>query len=41
MGAILGVGNGSAEEPKFIIMEYYGADKKQAPYVFVGKGVTF
>ncbi len=41
MGAILGVANGSAEEPKFIIMEYYGADKKQAPYVFVGKGVTF
>jgi leucyl aminopeptidase len=41
MGAILGVAHGSAEEPKFIIMEYWGADKKIAPYVFVGKGVTF
>lgn len=41
MGAILGVAHGSAEEPKFIIMEYWGADRKDAPYVFVGKGVTF
>lgn len=41
MGAILGVARGSAEEPKFIVMEYYGGPKKEAPYVFVGKGVTF
>lgn len=41
MGAILGVAKGSAEEPKFIIMEYWGADKSDKPYVFVGKGVTF
>jgi leucyl aminopeptidase len=41
MGAILGVAHGSAEEPKFIIMEYWGADKKVSPYVFIGKGVTF
>lgn len=41
MGAILGVARGSEEKPKFIIMEYWGADKKQAPYVLVGKGVTF
>ncbi len=41
MGAILGVANGSAEEPKFIIMEYHGGAKAEAPYVFVGKGVTF
>lgn len=41
MGAILGVAEGSAEEPKFIIMEYYGGAKRQAPCVFVGKGVTF
>jgi len=41
MGAILGVAKGSAEEPKFIIMEYYGAPKTQKPYVFIGKGVTF
>lgn len=41
MGAILGVSRGSAEEPKFIVMEYYGAKKIDAPLVFVGKGVTF
>ena len=41
MGAILGVAKGSSEEPKFIIMEYYGGKKNDAPFVFVGKGVTF
>jgi len=41
MGAILGVAHGSAEEPKFIIMEYHGGKKSEAPYVLVGKGVTF
>lgn len=41
MGAILGVAHGSAEEPKFIIMEYHGGKKSDPPYVFVGKGVTF
>lgn len=41
MGAILGVAKGSSEKPKFIIMEYWGADKKEAPFVLVGKGVTF
>lgn len=41
MGAILGVGKGSEQESQFIIVEYWGADKKQPPYVVVGKGVTF
>ncbi len=41
MGAILGVAKGSVEEPRFIIMEYHGAAKNDAPLVFVGKGVTF
>jgi len=44
MGAVLGVAQGSAEEPKFIIMEYKGApkaSKAKKPLVFVGKGVTF
>ncbi|MEK7583793.1 MAG: leucyl aminopeptidase family protein, partial [Patescibacteria group bacterium] len=40
MGAILGVGQGSDNPPRFIIMEYRGAAKK-APVVLVGKGVTF
>ena len=41
MGAILGVAKGSSEEPKFIIMEYWGTNKKDKPIVLVGKGVTF
>lgn len=41
MGAILGVAKGSAEKPRFIIMEYWGSKKDQKPLVFVGKGVTF
>lgn len=41
MGGVLGVGKGSEEKPKFIILEYFGADKKQRPIVLVGKGVTF
>lgn len=41
MGAILGVAKGSTEEPRFIIMEYWGAGAKKAPVVLVGKGVTF
>lgn len=41
MGAVLGVAQGSSEEPKFIVMEYFGTDKKEAPIVLVGKGVTF
>lgn len=39
MGAILGVAQGSSEEPKFIVMEYRGA--AGAPIVLIGKGVTF
>ncbi len=41
MLAILSVGRGSDEESKFIIMEYWGEDKKNKPIVLVGKGVTF
>jgi leucyl aminopeptidase len=39
MGALLAVGKGSAEEPRFIALEYKGA--AGAPVVLVGKGVTF
>lgn len=39
MGGILGVSQGSGEEPKFIIMEY--GEKFGKPLVLVGKGVTF
>ncbi len=41
MGAILGVGKGAEEEPKFIIIEYFGGPKNEAPVVLAGKGVTF
>jgi leucyl aminopeptidase len=39
MNAYLSVGQGSANPPKFIELEYNGADG--APLVFVGKGLTF
>jgi leucyl aminopeptidase len=42
MGSLLSVSAGSVQPAKFVIMEYKGAkDKKQAPKVLVGKGVTF
>lgn len=41
MGAILGIGKGSNEEPRFIIIEYWGGDTSKKPLVLVGKGVTF
>lgn len=41
MQAILSVGQGSEEESKFIIMEYWGGLKSEKPIVLVGKGVTF
>jgi leucyl aminopeptidase len=41
MGAMLAVGQGSANRPKFVIWEYKGGKKNDAPIVFVGKGVTF
>jgi leucyl aminopeptidase len=39
MGALMAVAQGSAEEPRFITLEYKGAEG--APVVLVGKGVTF
>lgn len=41
MGGLLGVAAGSAEEPRFIVMEYFGAAKGKKPIAFVGKGLTF
>jgi leucyl aminopeptidase len=41
MGAFLSVTQGSAEPPKFIVMEYMGGGKKDKPVVLVGKGITF
>lgn len=41
MGCFLGVAKGSQHEAKFIIVEYMGGKQKEAPSVFVGKGITF
>ena len=41
MNALLGVASGSAQEPKFIILEYSGGKKGNAPIVLVGKGLSF
>jgi len=41
MGCLLAVSQGSHQPPRFIVLEYQGAKKEQAPVVLVGKGVTF
>jgi leucyl aminopeptidase len=41
MDALLGVGQGSKNTPRLIVLKYRGADKEQQPVVFVGKGITF
>ena len=41
MGALLSVASGSREPPKFIVIRYHGAGKKDRPVVLVGKGITF
>jgi leucyl aminopeptidase len=41
MGALLAVGQGSQNRPRFVVWEYNGGRKTDAPLVFVGKGVTF
>ncbi|MBY0355007.1 MAG: leucyl aminopeptidase [Rickettsiales bacterium] len=41
MGSLLGVGQGSERESQMVVMRWEGADKKDAPVAFVGKGVTF
>jgi leucyl aminopeptidase len=41
MNALLGVAAGSHQPPKFIILEYTGGNKGDAPIVLVGKGLTF
>src|SRR3989338_4117430 len=42
MGGVIGVSQGSAEEPQFIILENrVSRPKFPKPIVFVGKGITF
>jgi len=39
--ALLAVNQGSAKEPRFIVLEYHGGKKSAAPVALVGKGLTF
>ncbi len=41
MGALLGVGQGSAQPSQMVIMQWQGAAKTKQPVAFVGKGVCF
>jgi leucyl aminopeptidase len=41
MGSLLSVSAGSDQAAKFIVMEYSGGNKKDAPIALVGKGITF
>ena len=41
MGALLSVGKGSENRPRMVVWNYKGGRAKDAPIVFVGKGVTF
>ncbi len=41
MGCLLAVAQGSAQRPRFLVLEHHGGKKSEAPVVLVGKGVTF
>ena len=41
MGALLGVGQGSARPPRLVIMSWNGGKPKDKPVAFIGKGVVF
>jgi leucyl aminopeptidase len=41
MGSFLAVAQGAHEPLRFIVLQYHGAAKTQAPIVLVGKGITF
>ncbi len=45
-GALLGVSQGSANEPRVVVMQWHGASRqgtgaREKPLAFIGKGVTF
>ena len=41
MHTLLSVAQGSAQPPKFIVLEHRGGPKKMKPVAIVGKGITF
>ncbi|HTR17614.1 MAG TPA: leucyl aminopeptidase [Acetobacteraceae bacterium] len=40
-GALLGVAQGSVNEPRMVVMRWNGGDPDEKPVAFIGKGVTF
>jgi leucyl aminopeptidase len=40
-GALLGVAQGSANEPRMVVMHWHGGPRGRKPVAFIGKGVTF
>jgi leucyl aminopeptidase len=41
MGSFLSVSKGSVQDGKMIILQYHGGTAGEAPFVLVGKGITF
>ncbi|MDX1660343.1 MAG: leucyl aminopeptidase [Gemmatimonadota bacterium] len=41
MGGILGVGQGSTNEPRLIVLRYSGGGADEPPFAVVGKAITF
>jgi len=41
MGALEGVGQGSINDPRLLVINYRGSKKGDAPIALVGKGITF
>lgn len=41
MGSLLSVAQGSRQAAKLITLEYWGQNKREKPFILVGKGVTF
>ncbi|MFT5541136.1 MAG: leucyl aminopeptidase [Glaciecola sp.] len=41
MGALEGVGKGSVNDPRLLVIKYSGNEKGKAPIALVGKGITF
>ncbi|WP_306249939.1 M17 family metallopeptidase [Parvularcula sp. IMCC14364] len=41
MGSLMGVGMGSINDPRLVVIRYNGAGTDEAPIALVGKGITF
>ncbi len=41
MGLLEAVGKGASDKPRFIVIEYFGTNKKEKPTILVGKGITY